>query len=400
MHLFVVASMVATLASTAARAACAGQDKILANPVDPSARGPYPVGAMLGSVRVATGRLGLKRSITVEVWYPAMPSSEVGLTLLVYDIREHVPRLQQKKLIDAANVTSQKCDCFRTLPVADGSFPVVLMVHGTAAFRTASLHQQTQWASRGFVVIAADHPGIQLKDLLGIVDFIPPPKRNQEGDVRGMLKAFADISALPDFSALQGHLDMSRVGIAGHSIGGMALKRMGDIADVLIPMSGGVPEAGARLKSTLVLSAQNDTIVGYEGEVDAYESSEVLPKRFAAVERLGHLFCSDLCWIGKSAGGIVKIAEDHGIMAASAFAGLGENGCSYLNVDTSTDFLEPECGWQFTNYVSAAAFEEVLRCDANMTYALAHVKAKLRSPSICPKNMVYDYRESLNGVLV
>ena len=42
----------------------------------------------------------------------------------------------------------------------------VVFVHGTASFRTQSLTQMTHWASRGFVVLAADHPKIRLKDLL------------------------------------------------------------------------------------------------------------------------------------------------------------------------------------------------------------------------------------------
>lgn len=392
--------IVAALVSTASGAACSGQEGLLENPTDPSVRGSYPVGAILGSVSVADGRSGKKRDITVEVWYPAMSGSEEGQRQLAYDIREHVPAKQQKKLIDAVNETSQACECYRDLPVADGSFPVVMMVHGTAAFRTASLHQQTHWASRGFVVLAADHPGIQLKDLLGVVDLIPPPKTDQAGDTRGILEAFAAVDSLPAFKVLAGHMDMSRVGIAGHSAGGMALKNLGDIADVLIPMSGGAPEQGERLKSTLVLSARNDTIVGYAGDVKDYENCDASPKRFSSVDALGHLFCSDLCWIGEDAGGIVQIAEDHGIKAAAFAGGLGTNGCSYLNKPTGPKFLEPECGWQFVNYASAAALEEVLRCDTGMAGALKSIKSSLPVPANCPNNMVFEYRESLTTAVV
>lgn len=369
--------------------ACKGQDALLKNPADPSARGPYPVGSALGSVDLGGGRV-----LTVEVWYPAKVGSEAGQTAQTYDVREHTPPPQAKKLADAKNVTQQDCDCYRDLPVADGAFPVVVMIHGTAAFRTASMHQQTHWASRGFVVAAADHPGIQLYDLLNIVNAKLPPKVDQSGDARGMLTALEGGTG-SGFDALAGHMDFTKVGLAGHSAGGMALKDMGDVADVLVPMSGGMPNAGSRVKSTLVLSAQNDTIVNYAGEVKGYESSTVVPRRFAAVELLGHLFCTDLCYTGASAGGIVKIAENHGIWVAKGFEGLGMNGCAYQNPTKGTDFLDPQCGWQFTNYASAAGFEEVLRCDADMATALADIKTAIPIPKMCPKSLIYDYQENL-----
>eukprot|EP00756_Hemistasia_phaeocysticola_P019673 Hpha_TRINITY_DN15677_c5_g1::TRINITY_DN15677_c5_g1_i1::g.100025::m.100025 len=268
------------------------------------------------------------------------------------------------------------------------------MIHGTAAFRTASMHQQTHWASRGFVVAAADHPGIQLYDLLNVVNAKLPPRTDQSGDARGVLDALEKGTG-SGFDILAGHMDFTKVGIAGHSAGGGALRNMGDVADVLIPMSGGSPNPGSRLKSTLVLSAQNDTIVNYAGEVRGYHNCKAVPKRFAAVERLGHLFCTDLCFIGEDAGGVVKIAENAGIWVAKGFEGLGMNGCAYQNPTKGTDFLAPECGWQFTNYASTAAFEEVLRCDTDMASALTNIKSAIPIPKACPKSLVYDYEESL-----
>jgi len=352
-------------------------------------KGPYPVGAVLGSVD-----LGKKREVTVEVWYPAKVGSEAGKTVVTYDIREHTPPPQAKKLADAKNETAQQCDCYRDLPIADGEFPVVVMVHGTAAFRSASMHQQTHWASRGFVVVAADHPGIQLYDLLNIVNLKVPPKTDQAGDARGILIALENGTA-NGFDVLKGHMDFTKVGLAGHSAGGMALKDLGDVADVLIPMSGYAPNPGSRLKSTLVLTAQNDTIVGYDREYSDYVSCKAAPKRFAAVDHLGHLFCTDLCWIGADAGGVVKIAENHGIWVAKGFEGLGMNGCAYQNPTKGTDFLQPKCGWQFTNYATAAAFEEVLRCDKDMASALHNIKTAIPAVEGCPDSLVFKYEESL-----
>lgn len=383
-------------AATANAAACQDQRGLLANPPDPSARGPYPVSRVLGKIDVADGRFGLKRALTVEVWYPAVPGSEKGKDAFGYDIREHIPPKQRAMLKDAANVTYQTCDCFEDLPVAVGSFPVVLYIHGTAAFRTESLHQQIHWASRGFVVVAADHPGIQLYDMLGIVDGLIPPKTNQSGDARGILTALQ--TSPPDsFEVISRHLDWTRVAVVGHSAGGFATDTLGDVADVLIPMAGFAPKhaTASRVKSSLVLAARNDTIVEYASEQDAYNKLTLVPRRFASVDALGHLFCSDLCWIGADAGGIVQIALDHGIEVAKAFAALGENGCAYLNKKSGTHYLEPQCGWAFVNYASAGVLEEVLRCDTSMTAKLTAIKTKLQPPPGCPADFVFDYRETL-----
>merc|ERR1712039_935960 len=133
--------------------------------------------------------------------------------------------------------------------------------------------------------------------------------------------------------------------------------------------------------------------MGYEMELAAFQSMDATPRRFAAVNNLGHLFCSDLCWIGEEAGGVVQIAIDHGIGLARWFRSLGEDGCSYLNDVRGTRFLDPPCGWHFVNYATSAAFEEVLRCDSSMRVRLTMIKTGMSIPSACSKDMVFDYRE-------
>ncbi|MBL8718411.1 MAG: hypothetical protein JNL79_20685 [Myxococcales bacterium] len=131
--------------------------KLLAVPTDTSQRGPWPVGAK--TVTLA--------GLVTEVWYPAVVGSDAGKTKLQYDIRKHLPPADAAKIPDADNPL-QACDCYADLPMdtAHGPYPLVLFIHGTAAFRTQSASQATHWASRGFVVVAADHPGIGLQDIL------------------------------------------------------------------------------------------------------------------------------------------------------------------------------------------------------------------------------------------
>lgn len=47
-----------------------------------------------------------------------------------------------------------------------GPYPVVVFAHGFSGFSGQSLPQMTHWASRGFVVVSADHPSVGLRTFL------------------------------------------------------------------------------------------------------------------------------------------------------------------------------------------------------------------------------------------
>mgnify|MGYP001446614435 CR=1 FL=1 len=117
---------------------------------DAAERGPWPVGVQT----VSLGRLD------VEVLYPAVPGSEAGLSPLEVDIRYALPESEREKVGDDVR-PHQSCDCYSDLPVDQehGPYPLILFVHGTASWRTQSLSLMEHWASRGFVVASADHPG-------------------------------------------------------------------------------------------------------------------------------------------------------------------------------------------------------------------------------------------------
>ncbi|MGZ3423242.1 MAG: alpha/beta hydrolase family protein [Polyangiales bacterium] len=338
---------------------CSG-DSMLPVPADPSLRGPWAVGAR-------TITLG---GLRTEVWYPARPGSASGKTKLRYDIREHLPASERTKITDEKNPW-QDCDCYADLPLDDahGPYPLVVFVHGTAAFRTQSQTINTHWASRGFVVIAADHPGIQLEDVLsGSGGF--GMGADQAGDVKKML---ADKT--PDF--LGSKIDRTRIALSGHSAGGGAIaglaSEMG--VQVLIPMAAQGTTAGGALKSTLIMGAQRDGIARYSGQQSGYASSPT-KKRLVGIANAGHLAFSDLCALGADRGGIFKIADDAGVnipMTIKPFLPiLANDGCG-------KDFLSPQEGWTVVDYASTAVLEETLRCDANAADKLSALETKYPS---------------------
>ena len=347
--------------------ACEGAT-LVALPEDPSARGPWAVGAK--TVTVA--------GLTTEIWYPAAAGSDRGKATATYDLREHLPSADKGKIPDSDNPL-QACDCVRDLPldVDHGPYPIIVFVHGTAGFRTQSLTFMTHWASRGFVVVAADHPGITLGDILGAGGGGKSP--DQPGDARRLVAAMAAPSG--DAAFLASHVDPKRVALAGHSAGGNAIGSLGDIPGVrvIIPMAAKGANAAASLKSTLVLGAQSDNIALYSRVQDGYAASAPR-KRFVGLSNAGHLAFSDLCAVGKDKGGLLQIATAHGVTVNPLIATLSRDGCGATQ-------LAPERGWAIVNYATSAVLEEELACSSTAAARVATIATAVPN--------VAEYREEL-----
>jgi hypothetical protein len=314
-------------------------------PADTAQRGPWAVGARTVQIE----------DLTAEVWYPADdPGPQVEP--VVYDVRQWLPLSEQDKISDEDNPW-QTCDCFRDLPIdaAHGPYPVVLFVHGTAGFRTQSLPHMVHWASRGFVVIAADHPGLSLADLLGLAC----------GEPAG-LEAFGD------------RLDPDRIATTGHSAGGGAVSTTGDLAQVVIPMAAGGVETGSALESSLVLGAMSDSVVAFSSQLDGYDTTPPR-KRLVGIANTGHLAFSEMCALRNAAGDdLIEIAQANGICGAQLANGL-------FQCDES--FVPDHEGWDIIHFASSAVLEETLHCEPEAAAELELIQG--RYP------VVLEFREEL-----
>ena len=328
---------------------CAGV-ALLEVPADPGARGPWPVGARTVSIA----------GLTVEVWYPGEPESEAAAEAVVYDIRAALPRSEQSKIADEDNPW-QPCDCWRDLPVdaGHGPYPAIVFVHGTASFRTQSLPQMVHWASRGFVVLAADHPGLWLADTLGSLCGQPMVPQDLGGNLDALVAAVR--GEVPGLEFLADRIDSSRIGMAGHSAGGRAIEGFGTDAQVLIPMAAGGTQFGPALLSTLVLGGTADSVVAYTQQRDGYAESPS-PKRFVGIADGGHLTFSEICSLHNAAGDdLLTIANDNGVCGAQLAGFLFQ---------CSPELIADADGWALVDYATAAAFEEMLHCrDADDAFA-------------------------------
>ena len=106
-----------------------------------SALGPYAVGFK----QINSGE------DVIAVWYPASEGSQEGQTPVSYDLREWLPEDVAANIPDDG-APRFEMNAYADLPVAEGSFPVLLFAHGLAGYRLQSSQLMSHLASWGFIV--------------------------------------------------------------------------------------------------------------------------------------------------------------------------------------------------------------------------------------------------------
>jgi predicted dienelactone hydrolase len=261
--------------------------------------------------------------------------------------------------IPADQNTPQPCNCYRDLPIdtAHGPYPGVIFVHGLASFRTASLTTMTQWASRGFIVAAADHLGEYLLDftagLCGGGGSGAPGNFN--GDIDAELAAMTNKTG--DFAFLGNSIDMTRVGIGGHSMGagtvaGASTKPNVQVIILLAELGGSPIAMSSTLKSSLVMGGMVDTVTQWSADLSAYSGSPT-PKRLVGITGGDHLDVTDICSQTNAAGETsIQVGVKNNVCALGIVNGLAHCG----------SMKDPKQGPEIVNYVSTAVLETTLHC--------------------------------------
>jgi dienelactone hydrolase len=305
----------------AALLACSGPEPIVL-PDDPAASGA-PVG-------VTTIRLG---RTDAEVWYPAADAAE-GEPQEPLGVLRWVPQVVQDRLgtLDLADPpTGAVRDARLRRPQAP--YPVVIFSHGFGGMRYQSFDLTVHLASRGFVVISADHRGRNLADQLPCV-FSPV----LDGCNLGLGQ---DDPAPPDIEAalawaesanaegvFAGALDLDALGLFGHSAGGGSTSRVGSEDQrfkALMPLGGGA--VVTRDVPTAFISATCDGIIAHERLVEVADAS--VDATMIALHGGGHLAFSDLCLLelGRIAEEVLAPRDDINNLILSQLTRLATDGC-------------------------------------------------------------------------
>ena len=145
------------------------------------------------------------------------------------------------------------------LPVAVKPAPVVLFSHGLGGSRQNNPYLGKHWSARGYAVVFVQHPGSDESVWQGKGPAQIPGAMKQAASLPNFLLRVADIPAVLDqltsWNALEGHalhgqLDMTRLGMSGHSFGAVTTQAVSGQSLAV----GGARFTDPRIKAAIMMS--------------------------------------------------------------------------------------------------------------------------------------------------
>ncbi|MGA2286241.1 MAG: hypothetical protein ABSG55_08245, partial [Dehalococcoidia bacterium] len=254
----------------------------LAKASDPGAPGPYPVGVTEITFQRASTTTGEPRILKTVVWYPAAAGAA-----------NESPDTTYKGVTDAE-------------PSPDGGpFPIIMFSHGSGGTPLQSTFYTSHLASQGFVVVAPPHPGNTINDCLPCVDMqaLADSLLNRPDDITFVLDSMLKLNDDPS-SLFYGALDGTRVGMSGHSFGGLTTLQLAgsDTTPFAAALAMAPPAAavvGRRNPSNIpimLMGGGEDTTCPLGPQEDYFNALNGSEPRFLVVfPRGGHTAYTDPC---------------------------------------------------------------------------------------------------------
>lgn len=336
---------------------------------DPSTIGPFPVGVrtvtFVDATRAAPAGYEGPRSLTCEIWYPAVEDARVpdaaderGAKYVIYD---SLPESQREGLSPQDLGTLETIAVRDAAPRADrGKFPVVFFSHGKGGIRMQSTFYTVLLASHGFIVIAPDHQGDTIYDLLeaGDVDVTSTATSYADRPIDIVfLMTEMDRLILDGADALSPILDMQRIGVTGHSFGALTSMIVGgqnvgvDAVVAQTPAGIGLVDGVTDVPleeygiPVMIQSAGEDQILPPDLNAQSLWDHMVTPRAWLQLDRGGHFTYSDLCIFDV---GAIDAAID--LDASNVL----EDGCGPQNI-------QPDIAFPLINNAAIGFFNRHLR---------------------------------------
>lgn len=186
----------------------------------------------------------------------------------------------------------------------DGSgapYPILMFSHGSCGFPNQSTFLTARLASYGFVVVAPPHPGNTLFEFPAcgsgpnqLASFIERPQ-----DIIFVLDAMLAADA-DGASPFHDAIDETRIGMSGHSFGGLTTYITVPIEPrfkVAMPMAPAVPGSPVLGIPSLTMLGQIDSVVNVPAIRNAYTAA-LPPKFLVELASTGHFAFSNGCFPG------------------------------------------------------------------------------------------------------
>lgn len=309
--------------------------------------------------------------VTLEVWYPAAEDGE-GVTSALMNFVEYIPA-SFIAAVPGFALPDVNSSVLRNAPVRNAGepLPVVLFSHGFGGMRIQSFSLTAHLASRGYVVVAPDHPGRMLTDVLPCI-FSPPLEGcdlsgfASDPGPPGLATALEWVDDANRQGPFAGLLDVDALGIAGHSAGAGSVT---SFAAQEPRVRGVVPMAGGGPPDTDV------PLLRIDGSCDGFvpaAAPESIDGRadatFVTVHGAGHLAFSDLCEldIAGFAAEFLDPRDDLNGALYPQLKGLGTDGCAAAmpqveSEDCGGEFLPLDVSHEIIRHHTTVFFDDVLK---------------------------------------
>jgi predicted dienelactone hydrolase len=243
--------------------------------LDPRQAGPYGVGVRtVDMTKDSVVNPGTPRVLETLVWYPTAPDTGLVDPML-------------KGVVDAP------------LDLSGAPYPMLLFSHGSCGYAYQSTFLTPLLASYGIVVVAPPHPGNTLFDgpSCGSVDGQLASAQERPADIifaTDQMLAATGNTRSPFF----GTIDPQRVGMSGHSFGGLTTYLVVDRDAryrIAVPMAPAVFNVIGLQIPSLTMFGQIDSVVQLPPIRAAYAAASD-PKIKVEIAHAGHYAFSDGCF--------------------------------------------------------------------------------------------------------
>jgi dienelactone hydrolase len=258
------------------RANAADVSGVLLGMRSPTQAGPFGVGLRrMTFVKESVTNPGQQRRLNTDIWYPADPGT--GPIDPNIGARANAP-----------------------LAAGAANFPLLLFSHGSCGFSRQSIFLTATVASYGFIVAAPPHPGNTSSELATCMEpaQLTDSFANRPADISFVIDSLLVLNTDPA-SFFYGAIDPNRIGMSGHSYGGLTTLRV-SAADArviaalaLAPVATGIEPEVAQIHIPAMI--QVGTLDGLLE--DARLAYDLLrPPRYALeIARMTHSPFSDFC---------------------------------------------------------------------------------------------------------
>ncbi|MFT3925190.1 MAG: dienelactone hydrolase family protein [Myxococcales bacterium] len=353
-------------------------------------RGPHPVGVITRELS-DPDRNG--RRIVVEVWYPA------GAVHQGADL--DAARQDEYPLFGGFKV---KQPAVRDAGPSSEALPCALFSHGFAGHRRQSTFFCTHLASHGYVVVAPDHAGNTMNDIMMLALSLGPQQmpKNPEAllgsyvfDRPRDLGLCLDALLRGEFERAVGPVDASLgVGATGHSFGGwtsLVMAARDPRVRAVLPMApagGAGPLWALALErelemtfapgtETLYLAAERDTLLPLPGIEQMFLRTPD-PVRLLVLENADHMHFCD------------RVERSHEYFRS--MPQVGPFGAIAKRTPPMSELTPGKYGHAFACGLGLAHLESALRRAGDARALLKNAVAELSARGVTTREVVRDHR--------